>query len=88
MIERVTKRKELQLSDRRIDETKSLPRENTNLLEIESLASELPQNGALNVMLDLIPACCTARDARATEITRSSFQVVLSLSPGEFTPLH
>ena len=72
VIKRVTKCKELQFRNRRINETKSLPNGNTILLEIESLTRDLPNNWTNEVMPKFIFRIYTPKDARPHNILMHS----------------
>jgi len=72
VIKRVTKCKELQFRNRRINETKSLPNGNTILLEIESLTRNLPNNRTNEVMPKFIFRIYTPKDARPHNILMHS----------------
>ena len=72
MVEGVTKCKELQFRNRRINETKSLPNGNTILLEIESLTCDLPNDWTNEVMSHFFSGICTAKDARPHNILMHS----------------
>ena len=72
MVESVTKCKELQFRNRRINETKSLPNGDTILLEIESLTCNLPRDWTNEVMSHFISGICTTKDARPHNILMHS----------------